>query len=76
MKLVSSADAFCNNFAYGTTFTPKNLSKYVVLLQLEMLPGLIHDIPTCRGLLDRIMTEAETLIRHRLDSMLKEMASV
>jgi nitronate monooxygenase len=31
-----------------------------------MVVGLIHDIPTCKQLIDRIMQEAETLIRRRL----------
>jgi nitronate monooxygenase len=31
--------------------------------------GLIHDIPTCKELIDRIMTEAEAIIRARLDRM-------
>lgn len=35
-----------------------------------MVAGLIHDIPTCRELLDRIMAEAETIIRSRLTGFL------
>jgi nitronate monooxygenase len=35
-----------------------------------MVAGLIHDIPTCQELIDRIMTEAETIIRSRLEGML------
>ena len=35
-----------------------------------MVAGLIHDIPTCRELLDRIMAEAEELVRGRLEGML------
>lgn len=31
-----------------------------------MVAGLIHDIPTCKELVDRIMTEAEHIIRSRL----------
>lgn len=31
-----------------------------------MVAGLIHDIPSCRELIDRIMTEAELLIKSRL----------
>ena len=31
-----------------------------------MVAGLIHDIPTCQQLIDRIMAEAESLIRQRL----------
>ena len=39
-----------------------------------MVAGLIHDVPTCRELVTRIMTEAETLIDHRLTAMRKEPA--
>jgi nitronate monooxygenase len=35
-----------------------------------MVVGLIHDIPTCKELIDRIMDEAEMLIRRRLEGML------
>ena len=35
-----------------------------------MVAGLIHDIPTVKALIDRIMREAETLIRGRLEGML------
>lgn len=35
-----------------------------------MVAGLIHDIPTCKQLIDRIMTEADALIRKRLEGML------
>ena len=35
-----------------------------------MVVGLIHDIPTCEVLIDRIMTEARTLIRDRLEGLL------
>ena len=35
-----------------------------------MVVGLIHDIPTCKQLIDRIMAEAEELIRRRLEGML------
>ncbi|MGO9935994.1 MAG: NAD(P)H-dependent flavin oxidoreductase [Steroidobacteraceae bacterium] len=35
-----------------------------------MVAGLIHDIPTCRELIDRIMARAEELIRGRLEGML------
>jgi nitronate monooxygenase len=34
--------------------------------------GLIRDIPTCRELLDRIMAEAEEIIRTRFARMLAE----
>jgi NADH:quinone reductase (non-electrogenic) len=36
-----------------------------------MVVGLIHDIPTVRELIDRIMAEAEQLIRHRLFGLLE-----
>ena len=35
-----------------------------------MVAGLIHDIPTCKELIDRIMKEAEDIITHRLAGML------
>lgn len=35
-----------------------------------MVAGLIHDIPTCKQLIDGIMTEADALIRKRLEGML------
>jgi NADH:quinone reductase (non-electrogenic) len=35
-----------------------------------MAAGLIHDIPTCQELIDRIMTEAEAIITSRLESLL------
>jgi len=35
-----------------------------------MVAGLIHDVPSCRELIDRIMAEAESLIRDRLEGML------
>jgi NADH:quinone reductase (non-electrogenic) len=35
-----------------------------------MVAGLIHDIPTCKELIDRIMSEADALIRKRLGGFL------
>jgi nitronate monooxygenase len=35
-----------------------------------MVAGLIHDVPTCRELIDRIMGEAESLITRRLPGLL------
>jgi NADH:quinone reductase (non-electrogenic) len=35
-----------------------------------MVQGLIHDIPTCQQLIDRIVGDAETIIRGRLEGML------
>ncbi len=35
-----------------------------------MVAGLIHDIPTCKELIDRIMNEANAIIRKRLEGML------
>jgi nitronate monooxygenase len=32
--------------------------------------GLIHDIPTCKELVERIVSEAEAIIRNRLDKVL------
>ena len=31
--------------------------------------GLIHDIPSCKDLMDRIMSEAEGIIRKRLEKL-------
>ncbi len=36
-----------------------------------MVAGLIHDIPTCQELIERIMSEAESLIRERLLGILQ-----
>jgi nitronate monooxygenase len=35
-----------------------------------MVAGLIHDIPTCKDLIDRIMAEAQGIIRDRLEGFL------
>ncbi len=35
-----------------------------------MVVGLIHDIPTCQELIDRIMAQAESIIRERLARLL------
>jgi nitronate monooxygenase len=35
-----------------------------------MVVGLIHDIPTCKELIDRIMAEAEDIVRGRLEGFL------
>ena len=35
-----------------------------------MVAGLIHDIPTCKELIDRIMADATQIIRGRLEGML------
>ena len=35
-----------------------------------MVAGLIHDVPTCKELIDRIMAEAEAIIRKRLEGFL------
>jgi nitronate monooxygenase len=37
-----------------------------------MVAGLIHDIPTCKELINRIMSEAEALIQNRLQGFLSE----
>jgi nitronate monooxygenase len=39
-----------------------------------MVVGLIHDIPTCKQLIDRIMAEAEELISRRLQGFLSASA--
>ena len=36
-----------------------------------MVVGLIHDVPSCKELVDRIMSEAETIIAKRLAGMLR-----
>jgi nitronate monooxygenase len=36
-----------------------------------MVVGLIHDIPTVKELIDRIMVEAEQIIRERLTGFLE-----
>ncbi len=35
-----------------------------------MVQGLIHDVPTCRELIDRIVGEAEEIVKERLGAML------
>ena len=35
-----------------------------------MVAGLIHDVPTVKALIDRIMAEADAIIRQRLMAML------
>jgi len=35
-----------------------------------MVVGLIHDIPTCKELIDRIMKEADEIIQQRLAGLL------
>ena len=35
-----------------------------------MVAGLIHDIPTCKELIDRIIEEAEEIVRKRLEGMM------
>ena len=40
-----------------------------------MVAGLIHDIPTCKDLIDGIIAEAEVLIRARLEGMLADVPS-
>lgn len=39
-----------------------------------MIQGLIHDVPTVKELVDRIMSEAEEIIRGRLEGMLANRA--
>jgi NADH:quinone reductase (non-electrogenic) len=34
-----------------------------------MVAGLIHDVPTCKELIDRIVAEAEAIVRQRLARM-------
>jgi NAD(P)H-dependent flavin oxidoreductase YrpB (nitropropane dioxygenase family) len=35
-----------------------------------MVAGLIHDVPTCKELIDRIMAEADAIISRRLAGFL------
>jgi nitronate monooxygenase len=35
-----------------------------------MVAGLINDVPTCKELIDRIMSQAESLVRQRLTGLL------
>ena len=35
-----------------------------------MTVGLIHDVPSCKDLIDRIMADAERIIRQRLTGLL------
>ena len=35
-----------------------------------MIQGLIHDIPTCRELIDRIVADAPAIVNTRLSGML------
>ncbi len=34
-----------------------------------MVAGLIHDIPTCKELVERIVSEAEQIIKERLNKV-------
>jgi nitronate monooxygenase len=34
-----------------------------------MVQGLIHDIPSCKGLIERFVSEAAAIIRKRLDPL-------
>jgi NADH:quinone reductase (non-electrogenic) len=36
-----------------------------------MVQGLIHDVPTCKELIDRIIGDAQAIVRQRLESMLE-----
>jgi nitronate monooxygenase len=40
-----------------------------------MVQGLIHDVPTCRELIDRIIHEAEAILDQRLSAMRKAPAA-
>jgi len=39
-----------------------------------MVAGLIHDVPTVQVLIDRIMAEADVIIRQRLSVLLDDAA--
>jgi nitronate monooxygenase len=36
-----------------------------------MVAGLIHDVPSCQELIDRVMGEADRLITQRLPGLLR-----
>ena len=40
-----------------------------------MVAGLIHDVPTVKELINRIMAEAEQLINVRLSNMSRQVSS-
>jgi nitronate monooxygenase len=40
-----------------------------------MVQGLIHDVPTCRELIDRIIAEAEQIVQGRLAEMQRPVSS-
>jgi nitronate monooxygenase len=40
-----------------------------------MMVGLIKDVPTCKELIDRIMADAERIIRQRLTGFLEGRAA-
>ncbi|KAI9299684.1 2-nitropropane dioxygenase, partial [Cunninghamella echinulata] len=42
------------------------------ILTASPVMGLIHDIPTCQDLLDRIVNEAEDIIQNRLISLIQK----
>lgn len=46
------------------------------LVWAGQVQGLIHDVPTCKQLIDRIMTEAETIIADRLAGFLSREATL
>ena len=39
-----------------------------------MVAGLIHDVPTCKELIDRIMSEADEIIGKRLKRFMQASA--
>ena len=39
------------------------------VLWVGMVQGLIHDIPTCQQLIDRIIAEADAIVDQRLATM-------
>ena len=34
-----------------------------------MVAGLIHDVPTCKDLIERIVAEAEAIVRGKLEAV-------
>jgi NADH:quinone reductase (non-electrogenic) len=53
-----------------TQSTPEDLARETGAWSCGMVVGLIHDIPTFQELIDRIMAEAEAIIRGRLEGLL------
>jgi nitronate monooxygenase len=42
------------------------------LITAGQVQGLIHDVPSCQELVERIVQDAETIIRQRLSAAIRE----